>query len=361
MGRYSGLSLKGVDAEVIKSLYKFMLRLRRCEEALIKEYHPADEMRCPIHFCVGQEAVPAALSLLIQPDDYLLSHHRTHGYFLARGAPMNLLFAEMYGRQTGANGGVAGSQDISVPDMNFCSGAILTGAVSIAVGVALGFQLHRTKNIAITGFGEGAADEGIFWEGINYAALHKLPVIFLCENNRYATYSPQSKRMFQENLSDRVAAFGLQTRTIFGNDVMAVRSTLLEAIEETRLGRGPFFIEAFTYRFKSHVGPEDDDYIGYRPKEELEFWQQNCPISLLEERMVENGLLTASDKEKFLDEINTEIAMAFEFAKKSPFPSKANWQKLNYSQKSPMADKLLQDSELNEFNQNQADTIPGPY
>ena len=361
MGRYRDLSIKGFDAKTVKDLHRFMLRLRRCEESLIKEYHPADEMRCPVHFCVGQEAVPAALSLLIKPDDYLLSHHRTHGYFLARGAPMKSLFAEMYGRETGANGGIAGSQDISVPDRNFCSGAILTGAVAIAVGVGLGFQQHQTKNVAVTGFGEGAADEGIFWEGINYAALHKLPVVFLCENNRYATYSPQSKRMSRENLSERVAAFGVNTRTIFGNDATLAYSTLSEAIEETRHGRGPFFIEAFTYRLKGHVGPEDDDYIGYRPKEELEFWQQNCPISLLEEKMVDQNLLTASDKEALLNEINKEIAACFEFAKKSPFPRNADWLKLNYSQRSPMADQLLRDGELKEFNQNQADTIPGPY
>ena len=127
-GRYSNLSIADMDPKTVIALYRFMVRLWRCEEALMEEYHPADEMRCPVHFCVGQEAVPAALSLLLREDDYLFSHHRSHGYYLAKSAPMDALFAELYGRKTGANGGVAGSQDISMSSVNFYSGAILAGA-----------------------------------------------------------------------------------------------------------------------------------------------------------------------------------------------------------------------------------------
>ncbi|MBI2339350.1 MAG: thiamine pyrophosphate-dependent dehydrogenase E1 component subunit alpha [Deltaproteobacteria bacterium] len=361
MGRYRELSLKDADPGVVKNLHRFMLRLRRCEEALIAEYHPADEMKCPIHFCIGQEAVPAALSVVIKPEDYLFSHHRTHGFYLAKGGPMNSLFAEMYGKATGASGGLAGSQDLSMPSVNFCSGAILSGATALAVGAALGFQRQKKKHVAVAGFGDGASDEGVFWEGLNYAALHKLPIVFVCENNRYSTYSPQFKRMASENISERVATFGVTARTVFGNDVMACTSMLREMVEGARAGRGPYFLEAFTYRMNSHVGPEDDSYVGYRPKEEFDFWQQNCPISLLEERMVEQNLLSAPEKEKILKKINSEIAASFEFAKKSPFPGNAEWSKLNYSRGSPLADQLLKDCELKEFNQNQADTIPGPY
>src|SRR5713226_941565 len=137
-GRYGSLTVETDEAGTAKALYRFMLRLRLCEEALAREYHPADEMRCPVHFCVGQEAVPAALSLLLGKDDYLFSHHRSHGYYLAKGAPMEALFAELYGKSTGANGGVAGSQDISYPARNFYSGAILAGATAISIGAALG-------------------------------------------------------------------------------------------------------------------------------------------------------------------------------------------------------------------------------
>src|SRR2546428_9005589 len=135
-GRYRGVSIDKGEAETARAILRFMLRLRRCEEALAREYHPADEIRCPVHFCIGQEAVPAALSTLVRPDDFLFSHHRSSGYFFAKHAPMPEFFAEIYGRSTGANGGKAGSQDISHTPSRFYSGAILSGAVTIAVGVA---------------------------------------------------------------------------------------------------------------------------------------------------------------------------------------------------------------------------------
>ena len=360
-GRYRDLSLDGVETATVSALHAFMLRLRMCEEALIAEYHPADEMRCPVHFCVGQEAVPAALSLLIKDDDYLFSHHRTHGFYLAKGAPMESLFAEMYGRETGANGGMAGSQDISLTSSNFYSGAILAGAVGIATGAAMGFQQKGTSQVAVAGFGDGAMDEGVLWEALNYAALRSLPVVFLCENNGYATYSPQLKRQPADNVSSRVAAFGVPTHTLFGNDAVAVHKVVAAAIDHARSGKGPTFIETYTYRWYGHVGPEDDDYLGYRPESELKFWKDNCPIALLEEQMVQRGLLTTVIKSGLENKINGEIARAFNFAKTSAFPTVDSWEVMNYSLSSPLADRLLADSHLGDFDHSQADAIPRPY
>src|SRR5713101_4215317 len=160
-GRYRGAKVGRGEAETARALLRFMLRLRMCEEALAREYHPADEMRCPVHFCVGQEAAPAALSLLLRDDDYLYCHHRSHGYYLAKHAPMPALFAELYGKSTGANGGLAGSQDISFASRRFFSGAILAGATAISLGSAFAFQLRGTDQVAVAGFGESATDEGI--------------------------------------------------------------------------------------------------------------------------------------------------------------------------------------------------------
>jgi pyruvate dehydrogenase E1 component alpha subunit len=360
-GRYSNLSLAGADPQEVNALYRFMVRLRACEQALMKEYHPADEMRCPIHFCVGQEAAPAALSLVVGHDDYLLSHHRSHGYFLAKGAPMAALFAELYGRATGASGGKAGSQDISMPGYRFYSGAILTGAVAIAAGVGLGIRHNAANEVAVTGFGEAATEEGIFWEAINFAVLRKLPVVFLCENNHYSMYSPQLKRQPADNVSQRVAAFGMRTRTLFGNDVIALHRVLTEVVHLARSGEGPSFVEAYTYRWNGHVGPEDDDYLGYRPESEREFWKTNCPIGLLEEQMAAAGLLTAEAKSTLEQEIDCEIAKAFLFAKTSPFPAVENWGSLNYSDDSPLADRLLEENDAAQFDQNQLYSVPGPY
>ncbi len=360
-GRYRGMTLTGLDKPLLLKLYKFMQRLRRVELALIAEYHPADQMRCPVHFCVGQEAVSASLNALLTGDDYMFSHHRSHGYYLSKGAPLRALFAEIYGKAAGANGGKAGSQDISYGEVKFYSGAILAGAMGIAVGTSFGLQYKGSQNIAVTGFGEGATDEGIFWEAVNYAALKKLPCLFMCENNRYATFSPQSARQLGDNLSKKVAAFGLKTIDIFGNDAPLVYRTLSETIAGIRAGNGPAFVQAYTYRWNSHVGPEDDGVNNYRTKDEIEFWKQNCPIVLLEEQLLADGVLNAPQREEILREIDAEIKDAFDFAKSAPFPVNADWHALNYCDESPLADKLLDDAEHHVFNQNQAEAVPGPY
>lgn len=352
-GHYRDLSLQGAAPEVVKKLYRFMLRLRRCEEALAQEYHPADEMRCPVHFCIGQEAAPAALSVLLTQDDYLFSHHRSHGYFLAKGAPMRAMFAELYGKETGANGGKAGSQDISYTSANFFSGAILAGATAIAVGAALGFQLRNEPWVAVAGFGESATDEGIFWETVSYAALRKLPVVFVCENNNYSVFSPQLKRQSADNISGRVATFGVKSVALFGNDVIKVHAALAQAIADARAGKGPWLIEAYTYRWSGHYGPASDDLVGYRSQAELDAWKANCPIALLEDAMKAEGMLRDAEKAEAIKRIDEEISDAFRFAKSSPFPRAAVWASMNCSDRTPLADKLLADIDLHAFDENQ--------
>lgn len=352
-GRYSGVRIDNSESDTAKMLYRFMLRLRMCEETLAKEYHPADEMRCPVHFCVGQEAVPAALSLLLGDDDYLFCHHRSHGYYLAKNAPMDALFAELYGRRTGANGGLAGSQDISFPSRNFYSGAILAGATAISVGAALGFRLKGTAQVAVAGFGESATDEGVFWEAVNYAAVAKVPVIFVCENNKYSVFSPQMKRQAIDNLSARVATFGMRSTALFGNDVMEVYRTLRDEIVCARAGEGPAFVEAYTYRWSGHYGPASDDLVGYRDPAEVEAWKRNCPISLLEDAMRTNAILGPGDREIFEREIQAEIDESFRFAKSSPFPAAPDWRALNFSPSSPVADELLVDFDTTHFDAHQ--------
>jgi pyruvate dehydrogenase E1 component alpha subunit len=355
------VSLAGFPAELARQLYQRMLRLRRCEEALIAEYHPADEIRCPVHFCVGQEACSAALSVLLRPDDYLFSHHRSHGFYLAKDAPMRALFAELYGKATGASGGKAGSQDISYPETHFYSGAILCGAVAIAVGAAFAEQLRGGDRVSVTGFGEAATDEGVFWEAVNYAALKKLPVVFVCENNRYSTYSPLLHRHAADNIHDRVAAFGVPSQAVFGNDAVQVYRALESAFAAARARRGPTFVEAYTYRWNAHVGPESDDHIGYRTPDEVQFWKDRCPVALMGRALRAAGLLDDATHAEYVRQIDDEIAEAFAFAKRSPFPGGAHWQAWNYSTQTPAADRLLKDVEAGRFDQYQADAVPGPY
>lgn len=361
IGRYNDLRIEGHSKETVLALYRQMLRLRSTEKALIDEYHPADEMRCPIHFCIGQEAVPAALSLLAGRQDLLFSHHRSHGYYFAKGAPMRELFAEIYGKETGANGGRAGSQDISHTDSGFYSGAILAGAVGIAVGAAFGFKYRKSKQISISGFGEGATDEGAFWEAMNYAGKQQLPILFVIENNRYATFSDQLKRQAADNICERVRTFGVRATRIFGNDVIKVYDTLSAEIEALREGRGPALVEAYTYRWNSHVGPEDDGINGYRTVEEMDFWKTNCPISLLEAQLRQAPYWSDEIKARMDAEIRAEIEASFQFAKDSPFPKDANWHDANWSACSPLADVLLTEAEGEVFDHNQAEARLGPY
>jgi TPP-dependent pyruvate/acetoin dehydrogenase alpha subunit len=355
------VDLTGMEADLVLALYRHMVRLRRFEETLMLEYRVAEEMKCPVHFTIGQEAAPAALSLLLKPDDFLFSHHRCHGYFLAKGAPMKSLVAELFGRETGANGGLAGSQEISMPEVNFHSGAILTGASSIAVGAALGFQMKRQPHVAVAGFGEAATEEGIFWESVNYAALRKLPLVYVCENNLYSMYSPLLKRQPVGDIARRVAAFGFKTTSLFGNDVVACHQALKEAMDHARSGSGPCFVELFTYRWNAHVGPESDDKFGYRPEEELEYWKKNCPISLIERQLSEKQWLQPHRKDEMLREIDGEIEEALQFARNSAFPRVANMADLNCSSRSPLAEELLVTSMCGEFNENQADATLAPY
>jgi TPP-dependent pyruvate/acetoin dehydrogenase alpha subunit len=361
IGRYKELDVGGVERSTLLKLLHQMLRLRRMEEALLAEYHPANEMRCPVHFCIGQEAVPAALSLVVDPEDYLFSHHRSHGYYFAKGAPLRELFSEIYGRETGANGGRAGSQDISHHASRFYSGAILSGAVSIAAGAAFGLQLNGSPNISISGFGEGATDEGAFWEAMNYAGAKKLPLLLVCENNRYATYSDQLKRQAADNIGERVATFGVRARRIFGNDVVKAWRTLKEEAGLIRSGHGPALVEAYTYRWNSHVGPEDDGANNYRDASEIQFWKNNCPVSLLEEKLFAGALLSTVDKKSLEEQVAAEIVENFQFAKQSSFPIGADWRAMNWDDSSPVADRLLGTHSLSSFDQYQAEAKLEPY
>ena len=361
LGKYEGVVLEGVSPKNLLLLHGFMTRLRMLEERISHEYHPANEMACPVHLCIGQEAVPAALSLVLQPHDFMFSHHRSHGYYLAKGGSLRLLMAELYGKATGANGGLAGSQDISLSDLNFYGGAILTGAVGISVGAGLSLQLQNSPGIVVTGFGDGATDEGIFWEAINYAALKKLPVLFVCENNGYATYSPQAARQARTNISEKVDAFGVPTVDLFGNDAVEVFRTLTAATDRIRAGEGPVFVQAFTYRLSSHVGPEDDGAVGYRSAFEKDAWRNNCPISLLTSALFKNKLLDSASVEALVCDVRREIDDAFAFAKASPFTDPIDWHSLNLCATSPLADRLLAEEDEYIFDGRQQDSIPGPY
>ena len=321
--------LKNINISKLKisQLLYFMIRLRNIEIQLSEEYHPADEIRCPVHFCIGQEAMPAAISENINDKDYIFSHHRSHGYYFAKHAPIKPFFAELYGKQTGTNMGLAGSQDISYSKKNFFSGAILGGAISISIGTALALKLNKKKNIVYSCFGESATDQGVFWESINYASLEKLPILFICENNNYSVFSPQRKRQAGDSIASKAKSFGIESIQINGNDSLECYLQIKKIKNKILNKKQPFLIEAFTSRWSGHYGPGNDDIIGYRDDGELNYWKKNCPIKKLKNEFEISDKFEADCYNKS----SIEIKRAFKFAKKSKFMNDYDWTHLNYA------------------------------
>jgi pyruvate dehydrogenase E1 component alpha subunit len=310
--------------DFLLALHRDLLRLRLTEETLALRYKE-QEMRTPAHFGTGQEAVAVGVCRALRIDDVIYSHHRCHNHYLAKGGSIYELAAELYGRADGCSGGRGGSVHLTAPDKGvIATSAILGEMTAVAVGAALSFQMDKVDRVAVTFFGEGAMDEGSFYEALNYASIKKLPVLFACENNLYATESPLSVRQAEgTELCDRVAAFKVEAHKVDGNDVTAVYQAARDAVAKMRAGQGPVFLECMTYRWREHVGPQFDHDANrnYRTKDEFNLWLQYCPVKLSEESLVKAGIATATDLDRLRAEMQSEVDAAIEKAKKAPWPS----------------------------------------
>jgi pyruvate dehydrogenase E1 component alpha subunit len=311
------------SAEVSLKLYQKLLELRYGELSLAERYKQ-QEMRTPTHFGVGQEAVAVGVCHHLKNTDVAYSHHRSHNHYLAKGGSFYRLAAELFGRATGCSGGRGGSVHLTSREHGFiASSAILGQAIAAATGSALALKMDKTSQVATAFFGDAVAEEGAFYESISYAALHKLPVLFVCENNGYATESPLSIRQPSgPSISDRVAAFGVPTLVIDGNDVFAVSVAAEHAISTIRNGSGPYFLEFNTYRWLEHVGPYFDHELQrtYRSKTELESWQQNCPIKHCKAIMLELNFASAEELSELETSIQIRVEADIEKAYQDPWP-----------------------------------------
>ncbi|MBI5971565.1 MAG: thiamine pyrophosphate-dependent dehydrogenase E1 component subunit alpha [Deltaproteobacteria bacterium] len=306
--------------DTLLALYLSMLRIRLFEEKIVALY-PEQEMKCPVHLCIGQEAIAAGVCLNLKKEDYVFSNHRGHGHALAKGARMAPLLAEFYGKTTGCSKGRGGSMHIiDVENGVLGTSAIVGGGIPMGVGAALASKMKREDRVTVIFFGDGASEEGVFYESFNFAALKKLPVVFMCENNFYATNSPQDARQAVCKIASSAAAFDAHGVCIDGNDVVEVYKASKTAITRARSGKGPSLIEAKTYRWKGHVGPEADYEKGCRPKEELVEWIEKCPLKAFKSYLVDNGVFLPEGLEKAAKGINKELTEAVRFAKDSPYP-----------------------------------------
>jgi len=302
-------------------LHYELLRIRRIETRLA-ELYKEQEMRTPAHFSVGQEAVAVGICAALSLRDVVYSGHRCHAHYLAKGGNLLGLVAELYGREIGCARGRGGSVHLSDPSVGMiAASAILAQTIPVAVGSALAFQMDGAQRVAVAFFGDGAVDEGLFHESLNFAALKRLPVLFVCENNLYSTHAPLATRLPRgTEIYRRAAGYGIASSKIDGNDVYAVSRAARRAVDRCRRGQGPVFLECSTYRWLEHVGPLEDYDRGYRSREEVDAWKQKDPVMRSERVLRRGGLATADTLRTFEDQISDEIEKAVVAAKQAPWP-----------------------------------------
>lgn len=302
-------------------LLRSMSRIRRVEEAIAIRY-AEQEMRCPMHLCIGQEAIAVGVCAAMNPGDLVFSNHRAHGHYLAKGGDLNAMVAELYGRATGCCGGRGGSMhliDLAVGFMG--STPIVGGTVPLAVGSAWAASLQNSGKVTVVFFGDGCFEEGVVHESLNFASLHKLPVVFVCENNDFSVYTKRRERQPVRPIYKVAEAQGMTACAGNGNDVEQVLALARDAVNRARQGLGPQFLEFGTYRWREHCGPDFDDSLGYRSIAEIEAGIKDCPIARYSERLTANDPSCRSAIEQWEAELATEIEAAFEFALASRKPT----------------------------------------
>lgn len=298
-----------------------MLRIRRIEEALADRYSE-QEMRCPMHLCIGQEAIAVGMCTALSPDDKVFSNHRAHGHYLAKGGDLNAMVAELYGRATGCCGGRGGSMHLIDLDVGFMGATpIVGGTVPLAVGSAWAASLKRTNQVTVVFFGDGCFEEGVVHESLNFAALHKLPVIFVCENNDFSVYTHRNERQPDRPIYRIAEAHGMTAAFGDGNDVEEVLNISRDAIERARTGRGPQFLEFRTYRWREHCGPDFDDHLNYRTVQEIEAGMNDCPIARYKTKLALGNKDAEAEFSRLESAIHEEISGAFEVALSSRKPT----------------------------------------
>ena len=315
-----------------KKLLFEMIRIRSVEEEIASRY--ADQkMRCPVHLSIGQEAVAVGICSNLKNDDHLLSAHRSHYHYLAKGGNLTSMIGELHGKENGCAKGKGGSMHLIDLKAGIIAAVPIVGStIPIGVGVAWGNKLQKKDKVVVIFFGDGATEEGVFYESINFAALHNLPVLFICENNFYSVYSPLSSRQAkQRNIIKIVEGMGVKSYSIDGNKVDIIHKKSKKLISKIRKTKSPIFIELKTYRFLEHCGPFNDDNLMYRNKKEINFWKKKDPIEYFKKKMIKNNKLNSKEIFLWENKIRKEIALSFTNTLKNNFPSKNELMKNIYA------------------------------
>lgn len=313
------------STDFLNDLYRTMLRIRLCEESIVNPILNR-EIICPCHLYSGQEAIAAGIGASLTKDDYIFSNHRSHGHFIAKGGSMKEMLAEIYCRETGCSRGRGGSMHLIDPAIGMLGSApIVSGTISLTLGAALASFIRGEDRVAVTFFGDGATGEGVLYEALNYAALMKLPIVFVCENNLYATHMPIRECRVEKAIRSIADPFCIENREVDGNNVLDVYEAGKKAVEKCRSGDGPFFLECLTYRLRGHVGPDDNIqgvHTDIRPPEEVEEWIQKDPIKIYEEYLINQCGFNKETLQNIKIDVETEVAAAHVFAKSSRYPDR---------------------------------------
>ena len=311
-----------LNDDILLDIHRRMVRIRTFETEAGK-LAEAGKIPGALHLYVGQEAVAAGIMAHLNESDWITSTHRGHGHLIAKGGEFGKMFAELYGRATGYCKGKGGSMHVSNMDLGMLGANGIVGAgPPIAVGAAFSIKFRKAPNVAVTFFGDGASNEGSFHEAANMAALYKLPLLFVCENNGYGEYTPQANHQAIIDVADRAAGYGMPGIVVDGMDAVAVFEAAQAAIERAKSNEGPTLLECKTYRFFDHVGVRGMG-LSYRTDEELEEWQKRDPIHMFEARLDELGVLSKEDAQAIHDDVLAQVQEGIEFAEQSPMPDPA--------------------------------------
>lgn len=301
--------------EIYERLYRSLYRIRRVEEEIARVY-PSDKIKSPVHLSIGQEAVSVGVCEALRPQDVVFGTYRSHAYYLAKGGDLKKMIAELYGKATGCAKGKGGSMHLVDAAHGIMGASAVVGTtIPNAVGYAYALKLQRKDSIVVSFFGDGATDEGVFYESLNFAALKQLPIIFVCENNFYAIHTHLRHRHRDVNLCERVRAYGIPAEQIGANDILKINERVKVVVDLLRANQaGPFFFECLTYRWKEHVGPNDDFHLGYRSYEEARPWIEGDQVRRLA------ALMAPESRGGIEAQVEEEIQAAFACAENDSFP-----------------------------------------
>ncbi len=305
------------------SLYRKMVTIRFCEESFVKPILDGT-IKCPVHLTSGEEAIATGVSALLSKRDQAFGNHRSHGHFLAKGGSVNELVGEVFCREHGCSRGRGGSMHLIDPDVGFLGSApIVAGTISLAMGAALANKIRGNNAVAVVYFGDGATGEGVLGEAMNFAGLQQLPLLFICENNFYATHMPISEMRRKDTIFESALPYGIEAVREDGNHVLKVYETAKKGIEQCRNGSGPYFIEFITYRLRGHVGPDDNiqgHHTDIRPPEEIKEWRKKDPIIRFRRYLQENNIAEQAEIDDIDQDVKQEVEAAHQLVRESGIP-----------------------------------------